>query len=83
LRTAWTYFSLGAIAAVAGTGAAVSNLVAGPIVVAGGYDTAFISLGALAAAGFMLHLIAMPDTAANNNRRRNSGSRGRPRYGPQ
>lgn len=55
--------SLGAITAATGIGAAVSNLVAGSIVVAAGYNTAFASLGALAAAGFLLYLIAMPETA--------------------
>jgi MFS family permease len=55
--------SLGAITAATGTGAAVSNLVAGSIVVAAGYNAAFLFLGALAAAGFMLYLIAMPETA--------------------
>ncbi len=56
--------SLGAITAATGTGAAVSNLVAGSIVVAAGYNAAFLFLGALAAAGFMLYLIAMPETAS-------------------
>jgi hypothetical protein len=39
-------------------------LVAGSIVVAAGYNAAFASPGALAAAGFVLYLIAMPETAA-------------------
>jgi MFS family permease len=56
--------SLGAITAATGTGAAISNLVAGSIVVAAGYNAAFVFLGALAAAGFVLYLIAMPETAA-------------------
>ncbi|MEE2855750.1 MAG: MFS transporter [Actinomycetota bacterium] len=55
--------SLGAITAATGTGAAISNLVAGSIVVAAGYNAAFAFLGALAAAGFVLYLIAMPETA--------------------
>lgn len=55
--------SLGAVTAATGIGAAVSNLVAGSIVVAAGYNAAFVFLGALAAAGFMLYLIAMPETA--------------------
>lgn len=57
--------SLGAVAAATGVGASVSNLVAGWIVVAAGYDAAFVSLGALAGLGFALYLIAMPETAAN------------------
>lgn len=56
--------SLGAITAATGIGAAVSNFVGGSIVVAAGYNAAFVFLGALAAAGFMLYLIAMPETAA-------------------
>lgn len=55
--------SLGAVTAATGIGAAVSNLVAGWIVVAAGYDAAFAFLGALAGAGFLLYLIAMPETA--------------------
>ncbi|WP_068178356.1 MFS transporter [Mycobacterium sp. UM_CSW] len=55
--------SLGAVTAATGIGAAVSNLVAGSIVVAAGYDAAFAFLGALAAAGLVLYLVAMPETA--------------------
>ena len=55
--------SLGAVTAATGIGASVSNLVAGSIVVAAGYNAAFASLGALAAAGFILYLFAMPETA--------------------
>ena len=46
-----------------GVGAAVSNLVAGSIVVAAGYHAAFASLGAIAAAGFTVYMVAMPETA--------------------
>ncbi len=56
--------SLGAVAAATGIGASVSNLVAGSIVVVAGYNAAFTSLGALAGAGLVLYLIAMPETAA-------------------
>jgi MFS family permease len=56
--------SLGAISTAWGVGAALSNLVAGGIVVAAGYDVAFMSLGAIAGAGFALYLIAMPETVA-------------------
>ena len=55
--------SLGAVTAATGIGASVSNLVAGWIVVAAGYDAAFAFLGALAGAGFLLYLVAMPETA--------------------
>ena len=54
--------SLGAVTAATGIGAAVSNFVAGWIVVKAGYNVAFAALGALAAAGFILYLIAMPET---------------------
>lgn len=55
--------SLGAVTAATGIGASVSNLAAGSIVVAAGYHAAFASLGALAAAGFVLYSVAMPETA--------------------
>lgn len=45
-----------------GIGAALSNFVAGGIVVAAGYGVAFMSLGAIAAVGFVLYLNAMPET---------------------
>lgn len=54
--------SLGAVATVWGMGSALSNFVAGAIVVNAGYDAAFMSLGAIAAVGFALYLIAMPET---------------------
>lgn len=54
--------SLGAVATAWGIGSSLSNLVAGDIVVAAGYDTAFRSLGAIAAVGFVLYLVAMPET---------------------
>jgi MFS family permease len=54
--------SLGAIITAWGLGASLSNVVAGAIVVAFGYHVAFMSLGAIAGAGFVLYLIAMPET---------------------
>jgi hypothetical protein len=54
--------SLGAITTAWGVGAALSNFVAGGIVVGVGYGAAFMSLGAIAGAGFALYLIAMPET---------------------
>lgn len=56
--------SLGAVTAATGIGAAVSNYVAGAIVVAAGYNAAFLTLGAIAGAGLALYLMAMPETAA-------------------
>ncbi len=55
--------SLSAIITAWGVGAALSNIIAGRVVLAAGYNVAFMSLGALAAAGFLLYLIAMPETA--------------------
>jgi MFS family permease len=54
--------SLGAVTTVWGVGASLSNIVAGWIVVAGGYDVAFMSLGVLAGAGLVLYLAAVPET---------------------
>jgi MFS family permease len=56
--------SLGAISAAWGVGASLSSFVTGWIVVAAGYGAAFISLGAIAGAGFALYLLAMPETVA-------------------
>lgn len=56
--------SLGAITTAWGVGAALSNFVAGGIVVAAGYGIAFMLLGAIAGVGFALYLIAMPETVA-------------------
>jgi sugar phosphate permease len=46
-------------------GAALSNILAGWIVVAAGYHAAFMSLGAVAGVGLALYLIAMPETGPN------------------
>ncbi len=54
--------SLGAVTAMWGVGAALSNMLAGWIVVAAGYDMTFISLGLIAGAGLTLYLAAMPET---------------------
>jgi MFS family permease len=54
--------SLGAVTAAWGVGAALSNIVAGWIVVVAGYHAAFSSLGALAGVGLALYLAAMPET---------------------
>jgi MFS family permease len=57
--------SLGALSTIWGVGAALSNVIAGWIVVAAGYDAAFISLGVVAAAGLTLYWAAMPETGPN------------------
>lgn len=54
--------SQGAISAAAGIGAAISNTVAGLIIVNAGYSAAFLFLAAVAAAGAVLFWIAMPKT---------------------
>jgi MFS family permease len=57
--------SLGATTAAWGVGAALSNIVAGWIVVLSSYDVAFMSLGAIAGIGLALYLVGMPETAPN------------------
>jgi hypothetical protein len=57
--------SLGALSTMWGVGAALSNVIAGWIVVAAGYDAAFISLGVVAAAGLTLYWAAGPETGHN------------------
>jgi len=44
-------------------GAAVSASLAGGLIVAGGYDLAFLVLAAIASGGLALYLLAMPETA--------------------
>jgi MFS family permease len=54
--------SQGAIATAQGLGAALSASFAGMLIVGAGYATAFLALAAIAAAGFVLYLVAMPET---------------------
>jgi MFS family permease len=54
--------SQGAIATAQGIGASLSNMVAGFIIVWTGYSAAFLFLGIVAAAGFLLYWRAMPET---------------------
>ena len=56
--------SQGAIATAQGVGASLSTAVAGLIVVNAGYGAAFWTLAAIAMAGLVLFLVAMPETAA-------------------
>ncbi len=53
----------GAVIAAQGIGAALSTTFAGMIVVHAGYSAAFLALGVVAALGFFIYLIAMPETA--------------------
>jgi MFS family permease len=55
--------STSAIATAQGVGASLSAAVAGWIVVGLGYNVAFWTLAAIAAAGFSVYLVAMPETA--------------------
>jgi predicted phosphodiesterase len=66
-----------------GVGAALSNIIAGWIVVAAGYDTAFISLGVFAAAGLALygHSHARNRAQRGQQRRVNPGRRPPPNGG--
>jgi MFS family permease len=52
----------GAVSTAQGSGAAFSATFAGVIIVSGGYSAAFLALAAVAGAGFLLYLAAMPET---------------------
>jgi len=52
----------GAVQAAQGTGAALSNLIAGGIVSVAGFSAAFMTLAAIAALGLVLFSLAMPET---------------------
>ncbi|MDR6179989.1 MFS family permease [Pseudomonas sp. SORGH_AS 211] len=54
--------SQGAIATAQGLGAAISATIAGIIIVRFGYSAAFTTLAAIAAVGFVLYLLLMPET---------------------
>jgi MFS family permease len=55
--------ALGAVNTAQGIGAALSTTLAGIVVVHAGYSAAFVTLAAVAAAGLLLFLFAMPETA--------------------
>ncbi len=55
--------ALGAVNTAQGIGAASSTALAGIVVVHAGYSAAFVSLAAIASAGLLLFLFAMPETA--------------------
>jgi MFS family permease len=69
--------SQGAIATAQGIGASLSNMVAGFIIVWAGYSAAFLFLGCVAAAAFVLYWFAMPETRTPVSEWRKSGE-GRP-----
>jgi MFS family permease len=60
--------SAGAIATAQGIGASLSAAVAGYIVVSMGYSTAFWTLACVAATGFGVFLVAMPETSPDKAR---------------
>jgi MFS family permease len=55
--------ALGAVNTAQGIGAALSTTLAGIVVVHAGYSAAFVTLAAVAVAGLLLFLFAMPETA--------------------
>ncbi|MGV7031914.1 MFS transporter [Methylobacterium symbioticum] len=52
----------GAVATAQGLGASFSATLAGVLIVSAGYSTAFLVLAAVAAAGFVVYLLFMPET---------------------
>jgi MFS family permease len=54
----------GVIITALGVGAALSTTLAGLVVVKAGYSAAFLTLGAIAAIGFVVFLVAFPGSAA-------------------
>jgi MFS family permease len=55
----------GVIITALGVGAALSTALAGFVVVKAGYSAAFLTLGAIAAIGFIMFLLAFPGTAGD------------------
>ena len=56
-------FTQGALATATGLGAGSSNLLAGFVVKAAGFDAGFVTLAAIAAAAAVFFALAMPETA--------------------
>lgn len=54
--------SQGAVATTQGLGAALSATLAGSIIVWAGYSASFLTLAAIAGAGLVLYVVAMPET---------------------
>ena len=55
----------GVVITALGIGAALSTTLAGLVVVKAGYSAAFLTLGAIAAIGFIVFLLAFPGTASH------------------
>jgi MFS family permease len=60
--------SQGAVATAQGIGAASSATLAGVIIVSAGYSAAFLTLAAIASVGFVLYLVAMPETRSMSDK---------------
>ncbi|WP_132252031.1 MFS transporter [Methylobacterium segetis] len=66
----------GAVATAQGLGASFSASLAGVIIVAAGFSTAFLSLAAIAAAGFVVYLVMMPESRGFEPQARPDGGAG-------
>ena len=60
----------GAVITAQGIGAAVSTSLAGLVVVHMGFSAAFLVLASIAASGFLLYLLGMPETRDSDERAR-------------
>jgi MFS family permease len=70
----------GGLATATGIGAALSNLMTGFVVEAGGYDAGFLVLAAIAAAALLFSGLAMPETGSDPRAEASAAvSRRRPR----
>jgi MFS family permease len=58
-------FMQGAISTATGIGASLSNIMAGFIVKAAGYDAAFLTLAGIAGVALLVFGLAMPETQAS------------------
>ena len=63
-RTGRFNFTQGALATATGVGAGASNLMAGFVVQAAGFDAGFVTLAAVAGVGLLFFTLAMPETRA-------------------
>jgi MFS family permease len=69
----------GALATATGIGAALSNLMTGFVVEAGGYDAGFLVLAAIAAAALVFYGLVMPETRVESHEVSESSARSRRR----
>jgi MFS family permease len=59
-------FTQGALATASGVGAGLSNLIAGFVVKAAGFNAGFVTLAVIAAAAAIFYALAMPETLPSN-----------------